>query len=177
MILWSEETAQVHDPEEEAALLQRGKDIAREHSVYIALTYDLLGPIQQNKLVLVTPQGDIGIDYIKAHPVPFVVSNIFFKCIMMTRAKHYYYRNLNQRVQMFCPLSILQSLVVLVLLSALISIFHHSCCKVAKTRLISCFKHLGRGVRRIIVNMNGGILLLFQQLQVQLVHIIAKAMH
>ncbi|KAI7877063.1 carbon-nitrogen hydrolase [Lichtheimia hyalospora FSU 10163] len=72
MILWSEETAQVHDPEEESTLLQRGKDIAKEHSVYIALTYDLLGPIQQNKLVLITPQGDIGIDYIKAHPVPFV---------------------------------------------------------------------------------------------------------
>lgn len=76
MILWSEETAQVHDPDEEASLLQRGKDIAKEQSVYIALTYDLLGPIQQNKLVLITPKGDIGIDYIKAHPVPFVVSSI-----------------------------------------------------------------------------------------------------
>lgn len=87
MILWSEETAQVHDPEEESTLLQRGKEIAQEQSVYIAVTYDLLGPIQQNKLVLITPQGDIGIDYIKAHPVPFVVSIICSKMYDDDRAK------------------------------------------------------------------------------------------
>lgn len=37
------------------------------------MTYHLLGPVEKNKLVVFTKEGDIGIDYNKAHPVPTVV--------------------------------------------------------------------------------------------------------
>ncbi|KAI9323251.1 carbon-nitrogen hydrolase [Dichotomocladium elegans] len=72
IIIWSEETAQVQDPDAEQQLIERAKGIAAEENVYIGLTYELSGPVMANKFALVTPGGDVPINYIKSHPVPYV---------------------------------------------------------------------------------------------------------
>lgn len=77
MVLWSELVVVAKDKEEEAQLLQRAKTFAIENQVYITITYGLLAPVEQNKLVLITKEGEVAIDYNKAHPVPMVVSSFF----------------------------------------------------------------------------------------------------
>ncbi|KAG1133466.1 hypothetical protein G6F42_001400 [Rhizopus arrhizus] len=72
LVLWSELVAVAKDKEEEAQLLQRAKTFAIENQVYITITYGLLEPVEQNKLVLITKEGKVAIDYNKAHPVPMV---------------------------------------------------------------------------------------------------------
>ncbi|KAG1461042.1 hypothetical protein G6F46_002779 [Rhizopus delemar] len=72
LVLWSELVVVAKDKEEEAQLLQRAKTFAIENQVYITITYGLLAPVEQNKLVLITKEGDVAIDYNKAHPVPMV---------------------------------------------------------------------------------------------------------
>jgi hypothetical protein len=72
-VLWSEVAVVANDEKEESLLLQRAKEFAIKHKVYLAMTYHLLGPVEKNKLVVFTKEGDIGIDYNKAHPVPTVV--------------------------------------------------------------------------------------------------------
>ncbi|KAI9482636.1 carbon-nitrogen hydrolase [Zychaea mexicana] len=74
LIVWSEETGSASSPKEEADLLEKARDLALEKQVYLALTYDKDDEtnILENKLVLVTPKGEIAINYNKAHPVPFV---------------------------------------------------------------------------------------------------------
>lgn len=73
LILWSELTAIVTEEEE---FLNRTKNFAKEHGVYLGVTYGLGQPVRANKLVVVTKEGEIGINYNKAHPVPGMVSNI-----------------------------------------------------------------------------------------------------
>jgi hypothetical protein len=63
----------VDDEEQEQVFLDTVKSMATKYGIYIAVTYDLLGPVQKNKLVLIDKNGDIGIDYNKAFPVPGVV--------------------------------------------------------------------------------------------------------
>ncbi|KAG1456779.1 hypothetical protein G6F56_006757 [Rhizopus delemar] len=70
LVLWSELVAVVQNKEEEDILLQRAKDFAITHQVYLAITYGLLEPVEKNKLVFLTKGGDIAINYNKAHPVP-----------------------------------------------------------------------------------------------------------
>ncbi|RCH97284.1 hypothetical protein CU097_003265 [Rhizopus azygosporus] len=72
LVLWSEVAVVASDEKEEFLLLQRAKEFAIKHKVYLAMTYHLLGPVEKNKLVVFTKEGDIGIDYNKAHPVPTV---------------------------------------------------------------------------------------------------------
>ncbi|KAI9492859.1 hypothetical protein BDB00DRAFT_872908 [Zychaea mexicana] len=74
LIVWSEETGSASSPQEEADLLEKARNLALEKQVYLALTYDKDHEtnILENKLVLVTPKGEIAINYNKAHPVPFV---------------------------------------------------------------------------------------------------------
>jgi hypothetical protein len=74
IIIWSELTTIVQDEENEALFIERTKEFARLHKVYIGVTYALMSPVQQNKLVFVTKEGRVGINYNKAHPVPTVVS-------------------------------------------------------------------------------------------------------
>lgn len=74
LILWSELTTIVEDEHDEVLFIERTKDFAKLHDVYIGVTYALMSPVQQNKLVFVTKEGDVGINYNKAHPVPTVVS-------------------------------------------------------------------------------------------------------
>lgn len=66
--------AVVQNKEEEDILLQRAKDFAITHQVYLAITYGLLEPVEKNKLVFLTKGGDIAINYNKAHPVPLAVN-------------------------------------------------------------------------------------------------------
>lgn len=77
LVIWSEITTVVENSEDEEVFIQRARDFALLHKVYLGVTYSLLGPIKKNKFVLVTKSGDIGIDYNKAHPVPGVV-----KCLL-----------------------------------------------------------------------------------------------
>ncbi|GAA5807750.1 hypothetical protein MFLAVUS_001127 [Mucor flavus] len=72
LVIWSEITTVVENLEDEQVFIQRARDFALLHKVYLGVTYSLSGPIKKNKFVLVTKTGDIGIDYNKAHPVPGV---------------------------------------------------------------------------------------------------------
>lgn len=77
IILWSEEAAMTKDPEDEASLLSKAAETAKEHGIYLAIAYDRIAEdLQdvQNKLVVFRPNGEIGIEYNKAYPVPLVVS-------------------------------------------------------------------------------------------------------
>ncbi|KAI8984763.1 carbon-nitrogen hydrolase [Mycotypha africana] len=74
LIVWSELTTSVTDTEEEVKLIQKAKEFAKQHQVYLGITYAKEQPVGQNKLVLITKEGIIGIDYNKAHPVPGVES-------------------------------------------------------------------------------------------------------
>ncbi|KAI9478058.1 MAG: carbon-nitrogen hydrolase [Benjaminiella poitrasii] len=67
LVLWSELTMNVKDAEEEEFLVQQAKDLAQFHQIYLGITY---GTANENKLVFITKQGEIGFDYNKAHPVP-----------------------------------------------------------------------------------------------------------
>ncbi|KAG2233587.1 hypothetical protein INT48_009374 [Thamnidium elegans] len=75
LVIWSEITTVVENLEEEEIFIQRARDFALLHKVYLGVTYSLSGPVKKNKFVLVTKSGDIGIDYNKAHPVPGVVKS------------------------------------------------------------------------------------------------------
>ncbi|KAI8643721.1 carbon-nitrogen hydrolase [Parasitella parasitica] len=70
LIIWSELTASVNDMDEEFEFLQRAKMFASTHKVYLGVTYAAVDPVGQNKFVFITKEGEIAIDYKKAHPVP-----------------------------------------------------------------------------------------------------------
>ncbi|KAL0576565.1 hypothetical protein ABG067_008915 [Albugo candida] len=74
LIIWSELTTNVQDENDEKTFIQRTQQLAIKHNVYIGVTYALVEPVPKNKLVFVNKQGEIAIDYNKAHPVPGVVS-------------------------------------------------------------------------------------------------------
>lgn len=78
LVIWSETTTSVHNETDEGLLLERTKQLALKYGIYIGVTYNLEEPVEKNKLVVVTKQGNIGLDYNKAHPVPGVVSMIGF---------------------------------------------------------------------------------------------------
>lgn len=64
--------------DEEFEFLERAKKFASIHKVYLGVTYAAVDPVGQNKLVFITKEGNIGIDYNKAYPVPGVVSKISY---------------------------------------------------------------------------------------------------
>ncbi|KAI8345367.1 carbon-nitrogen hydrolase [Blakeslea trispora] len=70
LVLWSELTAHVYNRTEEDALIRKAKKVAIKRQIYLGITYSVGDPTTVNKLVFVTKNGDIGIDYNKAHPVP-----------------------------------------------------------------------------------------------------------
>lgn len=74
-MLWSELTAHVYNRTEEDALIRKAKKVAIKRQIYLGITYSVGDPTTVNKLVFVTKNGDIGIDYNKAHPVPGAVSS------------------------------------------------------------------------------------------------------
>lgn len=77
LVIWSELTANIQNEADEKDFIERAKRTAIKYNTYIGVTYALIEPVRKNKFVFVTKQGDIGIDYNKAHPVPMVVSYQF----------------------------------------------------------------------------------------------------
>lgn len=73
LILWSELTTVVNNTEDEAAFIQRAQEFAVSRQVYFGITYGRGDPVASNKLVFILKNGTIGLDYLKAHPVPGVV--------------------------------------------------------------------------------------------------------
>lgn len=73
IIFWAEGNATVLK-EDEAALLARGQALAREQGIYLGMAMAVLTPGAErpleNKIVLVTPEGQVGFEYLKAFPVP-----------------------------------------------------------------------------------------------------------
>jgi apolipoprotein N-acyltransferase len=73
IVFWAEGNATVLK-DDEADLIERGQVLAREQSIYLGMAMAVLTPGAErpleNKIVLVTPAGDIGFAYLKAYPVP-----------------------------------------------------------------------------------------------------------
>lgn len=73
IVFWAEGNAAVLK-DDEAALIARGQTLARERSVYLGMALGVLTPGAErpleNKIVLVTPEGEVGFEYLKAFPVP-----------------------------------------------------------------------------------------------------------
>jgi apolipoprotein N-acyltransferase len=73
MVFWAEANAAVLK-DDEAALVARGLALARERGIYLGMAMAVLTPGAErpleNKIVLVTPEGAIGFEYLKAYPVP-----------------------------------------------------------------------------------------------------------
>jgi apolipoprotein N-acyltransferase len=73
IVFWAEGNATVLKGDE-AALVERGRALAREHGIYLGMALAVLTPEAErqleNKIVLVTPEGAIGFEYLKAFPVP-----------------------------------------------------------------------------------------------------------
>ncbi|KAF7722657.1 hypothetical protein EC973_002867 [Apophysomyces ossiformis] len=73
IVLWSELTAFTADEEDETRFRALSKEFASRNNVYLAAAYGTYNnPPLENKLILVSPKGEILIDYNKAHPVPIV---------------------------------------------------------------------------------------------------------
>ncbi len=72
VILWAE-AAGLMIAEEEATLLERAKSFAREYQIYLALplgTVHRAPPKFENKVAMITPEGEIAWQYHKRRPVP-----------------------------------------------------------------------------------------------------------
>jgi apolipoprotein N-acyltransferase len=67
VVFWSEGNGVVYE-EDEAAFLQRAQDFAREHQVYFApalLVFHYGQTSSDNKLVMITPEGEVAFTYVK----------------------------------------------------------------------------------------------------------------
>ena len=72
-ILWPEDSFFVRKLDE-AVVLERARAFAREQRLYLGIAYGALldpgSPRYENKMLLITPAGDIAWQYLKNHPVP-----------------------------------------------------------------------------------------------------------
>jgi apolipoprotein N-acyltransferase len=73
MILWAEDSFAVYK-RDEPAMLERARDFARRHGVYLGVSYGARveegSRRYENKSVMFTPTGEVAWEYMKAHPVP-----------------------------------------------------------------------------------------------------------
>jgi apolipoprotein N-acyltransferase len=73
MILWPEDSFTILK-RDEPATLERSRQFAQEHHVYLGIAYGARleeNAIRyENKMVMVTPAGEIAWEYLKTHPVP-----------------------------------------------------------------------------------------------------------
>jgi apolipoprotein N-acyltransferase len=73
LVFWSEAALPVLKTDE-PALIARGQSLARTHGIYLGMAMGTIDPTASrwldNKLVLVTPDGDVAWEYRKARPVP-----------------------------------------------------------------------------------------------------------
>ncbi|CAO3580605.1 unnamed protein product [Absidia cylindrospora] len=75
LVLWSEEVVLTNTLQEEQQLRDMAMKVAVEHGIYLVIAYDRRDPVNHNMAVLISPHGDILIDYIKANPLPFDENN------------------------------------------------------------------------------------------------------
>jgi apolipoprotein N-acyltransferase len=73
IIFWGEANCKVLK-EDESALIERGRALARKYQVYLGMGLGTWNrgaakPLE-NKIVLLTPAGDVAWEYFKTHPVP-----------------------------------------------------------------------------------------------------------
>jgi len=68
IVIWSEGAAAVFNEEEKHALFNAVRDLSVTYNTYIAFSY-IDHAEQYNKVTLVSSEGEVVIDYIKAHPV------------------------------------------------------------------------------------------------------------
>lgn len=72
IVLWSEGAAEVLAPDE-AALVARGRAVARERGITLIMAVAVI-PVSpgtwENKLIAVNPDGSVAWEYLKARPVP-----------------------------------------------------------------------------------------------------------
>jgi apolipoprotein N-acyltransferase len=73
IVFWAEANATVLK-DDEVALVERGRALARERGIYLGMAMAVLTPgaerSLENKIVMVKPDGAIGFEYLKAYPVP-----------------------------------------------------------------------------------------------------------
>lgn len=73
LVFWAEGNGVVLK-EDEAALVEAGRRLARERGIYLGMALAVLTPGAErpleNKIVLLTPAGELGFEYLKARPVP-----------------------------------------------------------------------------------------------------------
>lgn len=72
LVFWSELNGLVL-VEDEPALIERGRELARGEAIYLGMSLGTITPgayLMQNKLVLIDPQGEVLASYHKARPVP-----------------------------------------------------------------------------------------------------------
>jgi apolipoprotein N-acyltransferase len=73
IVFWGETNARAFR-EGEAALIERGREVARANHIYLGMalgTWDRARkPPRENKFVLITPAGAVAWQYVKTHPVP-----------------------------------------------------------------------------------------------------------
>ena len=73
MILWAEDSFAVYR-RDEPATLERARRFAREHGVYLGISYGARveegSRRYENKSVMFTPAGEVAWEYMKVHPVP-----------------------------------------------------------------------------------------------------------
>jgi apolipoprotein N-acyltransferase len=72
IIFWSECSGLVLK-EDEAALIERGRTLARQEGIYLGMALGTITPgniLFENKIVLIEPSGEIAWEYFKARPVP-----------------------------------------------------------------------------------------------------------
>jgi apolipoprotein N-acyltransferase len=72
IIVWAEDNAIVFR-EDEAQLISRGREIARSEDVYLFMGMVSLVPGEkaENKVVAITPDGEVAFSYLKAFPTPW----------------------------------------------------------------------------------------------------------
>jgi apolipoprotein N-acyltransferase len=73
IIFWAEGEADVLK-QDEAALVERGRQLAMQYQIYLGMSIHMKNPssnpLRQNKVVLVAPSGEIAWEYHKRHMVP-----------------------------------------------------------------------------------------------------------
>ena len=76
LVVWPEGSMISFDEEQDAALIEEGRRLASEEEVYLAMTIALLpgasGPPNENRLLLISPEGEVVQTYWKHYTVPVI---------------------------------------------------------------------------------------------------------
>lgn len=81
IVMWAEEMFLIESEDDEAEVLLQAQSMARggDSGTFLAITYlkQLPGhPLATNQFALITPEGDVAWNYLKAHPVPGVEDGV-----------------------------------------------------------------------------------------------------